>query len=148
MADNAMQPAPTGVDQAGFLNSSLNAVPRWAAATIGTMLGAAIAIVFVLVIGGMQGPVTRLANAYAARVEESANKTDKASDKLEKVTERLIIAAEKVGRLEATLNAVVVRLDRIETGVAVANDRVARLEQRVLDLERRPAREIIKINRR
>lgn len=153
MTDNQMQPAPTGVDQAGFLNTSLNAVPRWAAASIGTMLGAAIAIVFVLVIGGMQGPVTRLANAYAAKVEESGNKASGAAERIDQASIRLLHVVERVGHLDATVQAyttlmrdAVRRLEAIETGINDQSRRLTTLEARMTRLEARPPSVVYRYN--
>lgn len=111
-----------GVDASGFMNSALGSVPTVARAFIGTILGAAVAIVFVLVIGGMQGPVTRLANAYAARVEQSALSVAQSSkllseqvDKLAGVIARLEVLETKTTATQAVINDHEIRLLKIES---------------------------------
>jgi hypothetical protein len=124
MADASPMVSPTqGVDQAGFINGALNAVPRWAAASIGTMIGAAIAVVFVLVIGGMQGPVTRIANAYAARIEGAASKVDASALILERNIGVLSDIVKRLNTVEMDSRRITARIDDHEA-------RISRIENR------------------
>lgn len=127
----------SGVDQAGFVNHALNAVPRWAAASIGTMIGAAIAAVFILVLGGMQGPVTRIANAYAAKIEASATSVGAATDRLVTVTHKIEGLETATRAYLIQLSDAVRRLERIEQAQTRQNDALGEHDRRITRIENR-----------
>lgn len=106
--------APKGdyrsVDQGSFINLALGRVPGFAMAIIGTFIGVAVAIVFVLTVGGMSGPVTRIANAYAARVEAEAAGIGQSVSALKDV--------------QAAAQRLAARVDQIAAEVAVVQDRM------------------------
>lgn len=88
---------PRDVRQSNFLNNALNETPKAVLAFIGTAVGTSIAIVFILVIGGMQGPATRIANAYAQRIEASAMTIQEATKAL---NEQVVVLKDVISRLQ------------------------------------------------
>jgi hypothetical protein len=102
MSDELKKPEHTDVTEEGalFVRDTLASVPAGARAFIGTIVGSAAAIWLVVVFTGMQGPVTRVANAYAQRLETSANQLDKTSTTLSEQVKILAGIVERLNALE------------------------------------------------
>jgi hypothetical protein len=79
----------------GFVNRSLSAVPQWALAVIGVLFALTIFLAF----SGLQSPIMRVANAYAARIE-------RAVDHLEQVVEKAKAIEARVNDIDARLRVV------------------------------------------
>lgn len=105
----------------------------------GAMLVLSICIIAVLKIGGLDGVLVRIGNAYGSQIEESTKKMDHSAT-------RLLDVVERVGKLGASVDAYTdkireasTRLERIEGVGAELSRRMTETELRVGRLERRPA---------
>lgn len=129
--------------QAAFIGTSLEAVPRWATAVIGVMVGGAVAIVFTLSVTGLQGPVLRVANAWAAKFEASGRRLEASTDRIAETSHSITAAVERFRHLESAVSAytrlmsdAVSRLERIEAGVTDHGRRLTDVERTLRDIER------------
>lgn len=95
----------------GFGNRALHAIPPWAMGVIGTSLGIAFAFFIAVKLGGLDGAVQKIANAYATRIEAGVSAP--------------------VQRLEAMAN----KFENIDKRLAEVELDVINLDQRVSQIE-------------
>jgi chromosome segregation ATPase len=101
-------------------------------------------VIAVLKLGGLDGPIQRIGNAYASQIEESTKKTDRSADRIEDATRHLMGVIERVGRIDATVQSyiramqdAVDRLARIEVSISDQSRRLSDVERRLTGVERR-----------
>lgn len=102
---------------AGFIARSLNGVPRWATAIIGTLSGAGLMLAVVLNFSGLRPQVQHAMDAWALSLARSSDKMELIVTKLDRVIERL--------------DAIQARADTVEARVAKHDDRLQAVEVKV-----------------
>lgn len=102
----AKQDATPGVPP-GFMEKALDSMPRFVMGLVGSFLGIAISGVIILKMGGLDGVVLRMANAYAAGFEVQMN---------------------QIARDTGKLGAIVTKLDEMAAAIDAVNTRVGAVE--------------------
>ena len=88
-----------------FVNKALDAMPKWALATIGCLM----ALTLFLTFSGFDNAFQRMATAYAVRIERSV-------ESLEDVTKRLDNIETNVQNLEARVTAIEIENAKFHKG--------------------------------
>lgn len=106
-------PASAYAPPPGFVSRMLESTPRFVMGLIGSFLGIAISGGIILKMGGLDGVVLRMANAYAAGLEVQMMMLSRETAKLSTITSRI----EEIG---ASLDAIQSRIVAVEGSTARA----------------------------
>lgn len=74
-----------GQNSDGFINRALDSVPNWALAIIGILF----AITIFLAFSGLNAPITRVANAYATRIERAVENLESLSKSVNAINAKI-----------------------------------------------------------
>ena len=147
MRDENRSDADVAQIPSGFVNKMINAMPPFVNGIVGSFLGISIAILVVLKLGGMDVPLSRIINAYAAGIEAQVGQVARNSATMVSITaeikQQVALISEKATRLEKqaaeqslTLNDLDSRVSKVTGRVFAAETQTQALDERINGLER------------